>query len=48
MFATGHPTSCCDDALPSITGQSGIMQNFPATVQNTSWEFTLKTYKSEY
>ncbi len=30
-------------SLPSITGQTGIMQNFPATVQNTSWELTLRT-----
>lgn len=29
--------------LPSITGQRGIYQNFPATVQNTSWEFSLNT-----
>ncbi|MBB5437285.1 TonB-linked SusC/RagA family outer membrane protein [Pedobacter sp. AK017] len=29
--------------LPSITGVSGLIQNFPATVQNTSWEFSLST-----
>jgi len=28
-------------ALPSIVGFTGINRNFPATVQNTSWEFTL-------
>lgn len=27
--------------LPSITGFDNIVQNFPATVQNTSWEFSL-------
>lgn len=30
-------------AIPSITGFTNITQNFPATVQNTSWEFTLNT-----
>ncbi len=30
-------------SLPTITGQSGIIQNFPATVQNTSFEFTIQT-----
>lgn len=30
-------------ALPSITGFSSISQNFPATVQNTSWEFLINT-----
>lgn len=30
-------------SLPSITGFYGISRNLPATVQNTSWEFTLKT-----
>lgn len=29
--------------LPSITGFDNISQNFPATVQNTSWEFQLNT-----
>ncbi|MBO9571391.1 MAG: SusC/RagA family TonB-linked outer membrane protein, partial [Chitinophagaceae bacterium] len=29
--------------LPTITGASGLMLNFPATVQNTSWEFMLNT-----
>ncbi|HEX6430612.1 MAG TPA: SusC/RagA family TonB-linked outer membrane protein, partial [Niastella sp.] len=29
--------------LPSITGRNGITQNLPATIQNTSWEFTLNT-----
>jgi len=29
--------------LPSITGFTSITQNFPATVQNTSWEFLLST-----
>jgi len=29
--------------LPSITGQVGITQNFPATVQNTGWELNLST-----
>ncbi len=32
-----------DYGLPSITGQNGIIQNFPATVQNTSWEFVFST-----
>ncbi len=27
--------------LPSVTGNSGIVQNFPAVVENTSWEFSL-------
>jgi hypothetical protein len=27
--------------LPTITGFGGIAENFPATVQNTAWEFTL-------
>jgi TonB-linked SusC/RagA family outer membrane protein len=30
-------------ALPNITGFGGITRNFPATVQNTGWEFTLNT-----
>jgi TonB-dependent starch-binding outer membrane protein SusC len=30
-------------ALPSFTGFNSITQNFPATVQNTSWEFSLNT-----
>lgn len=30
-------------AVPSITGQDGVYQNFPATVQNTGWEFMLNT-----
>lgn len=29
--------------LPSITGFLDIVRNFPATVQNTSWEFSLQT-----
>lgn len=29
--------------LPLITGFNNITQNFPATIQNTSWEFTLNT-----
>ncbi|MEP7376780.1 MAG: SusC/RagA family TonB-linked outer membrane protein [Chitinophagaceae bacterium] len=29
--------------LPSITGFESIVKNLPATVQNTSWEFTLNT-----
>jgi len=29
--------------LPFTTGVSSIFQNFPATIQNTSWEFTLNT-----
>lgn len=29
--------------LPLITGFNSITQNFPATIQNTSWEFTLNT-----
>jgi hypothetical protein len=30
-------------SLPSITGFYGISSNLPATVQNTSWEFIVKT-----
>lgn len=30
-------------SLPSITGFTGFTKNFPATIQNTSWEFTLNT-----
>ena len=30
-------------ALPVITGNTGILENFPATVQNKGWEFTLNT-----
>ena len=30
-------------ALPSITGFTSIVENFPATVQNNSWEFSLNT-----
>jgi TonB-linked SusC/RagA family outer membrane protein len=30
-------------ALPFITGFTAITQNFPATVQNTAWEFMLNT-----
>jgi TonB-linked SusC/RagA family outer membrane protein len=29
--------------LPSITGFQSITENFPATVQNASWEFSLNT-----
>lgn len=29
--------------LPTITGLTGFNQNLPATIQNTSWEFTLNT-----
>jgi TonB-linked SusC/RagA family outer membrane protein len=29
--------------LPAITGFSSITENFPATIRNTSWEFTLNT-----
>lgn len=29
--------------LPSVTGFDNILQNFPATVQNLSWEFQLST-----
>ncbi|WP_159451613.1 SusC/RagA family TonB-linked outer membrane protein [Pedobacter africanus] len=29
--------------LPSVTGSYSLLQNFPATVQNTSWEFSLVT-----
>lgn len=29
--------------LPSITGVNGLVQNLPATVQNTSWEFSVST-----
>lgn len=28
-------------SLPSITGFTSILRNFPATVQNVSWEYTL-------
>ncbi len=34
-------------ALPYITGQSGIYQNFPANIQNTSWEFMLTTINTK-
>lgn len=30
-------------SIPIITGFSSITENFPATVQNTSWEFTVNT-----
>lgn len=30
-------------SLPSIVGFTGIARNFPATVQNSSWEFTINT-----
>src|SRR5438132_11336493 len=30
-------------ALPTVTGFGGIAENFPATVQNTAWEFVLNT-----
>jgi TonB-linked SusC/RagA family outer membrane protein len=30
-------------SLPSLTGFTGFTKNFPATIQNTSWEFTLNT-----
>lgn len=29
--------------IPSITGFTTIFENFPATVQNTSWEFTVSS-----
>ena len=30
-------------SLPSITGFNSIMRNFPATVQNITWEYTLNS-----
>jgi len=33
--------------LPSQTGFSGVLQNFPATVQNRGWEFSLTTKNIE-
>lgn len=30
-------------ALPAVTGFESIAENFPATLQNTSWEFMLNT-----
>jgi TonB-linked SusC/RagA family outer membrane protein len=30
-------------SLPSLTGFSNFTKNFPATIQNTSWEFSLNT-----
>ncbi len=27
-----------DYNLPSVTGQNGVFQNFPATIINTSWD----------
>jgi TonB-dependent starch-binding outer membrane protein SusC len=30
-------------ALPIVTGFNGILQNFPATIQNTAWEFMVNT-----
>ncbi|OQP54336.1 hypothetical protein A4H97_22905 [Niastella yeongjuensis] len=30
-------------AVPSVTGFTSMLQNFPATIQNTSWEFMLST-----
>jgi len=30
-------------SLPNITGNSSIALNFPATIQNTSWEFSINT-----
>jgi len=32
-----------DYRLPIVTGFPGITRNFPATVQNTNWEFSLNT-----
>jgi TonB-linked SusC/RagA family outer membrane protein len=32
-----------DYSLPDITGFTGYTKNFPATIQNTSWEFSLNT-----
>ncbi|MBO9203272.1 MULTISPECIES: SusC/RagA family TonB-linked outer membrane protein [Niastella] len=29
--------------LPTVTGNNGITNNFPATVQNMSWEFSINT-----
>lgn len=29
--------------LPAITGFTGISENFPATIQNSGWEFTLNS-----
>ncbi len=36
-----------DYRLPSITGFMGILQNFPATLQNTGWEMALNTKNIE-
>src|SRR5699024_10697947 len=30
-------------SLPSITGFASVQGNFPATVENTGWEFVLQT-----
>jgi TonB-linked SusC/RagA family outer membrane protein len=30
-------------SLPTITGQNGVLINFPATVQNTGWEFIVNS-----
>jgi TonB-linked SusC/RagA family outer membrane protein len=29
--------------LPTITGKRSVLQNFPATIQNVNWEFSLNT-----
>jgi len=31
-------------SLPSTTGVTSLTANFPATIRNTSWEFTLSTF----
>jgi len=30
-------------SLPDVTGFTGFTKNFPATIQNTSWEFSMNT-----
>ncbi|WP_181182465.1 SusC/RagA family TonB-linked outer membrane protein [Sphingobacterium lumbrici] len=42
-FLNRSSNQLLDYALPVFVGFSGITQNFPATIQNSGWEFSLNT-----
>ncbi|MBO9574064.1 MAG: hypothetical protein J7497_17890, partial [Chitinophagaceae bacterium] len=48
LFGVNYARNQCsnqliDYALPGVTGFNSVRKNLPATVQNTSWEFSLNT-----
>jgi TonB-linked SusC/RagA family outer membrane protein len=42
-FLTRSSNELLDYSLPGLTGFAGIIENFPATVQNAGWELSLRT-----